>query len=77
MGREKVFYREQIALIHECFPGKVALTVTEVAQVLGIDRRAVEHLILTRKLAATDISNGKTNRRYIVPVAAVAKFTGG
>ena len=77
MGREKVFYREQIALIHECFPGKVTLTVPEVAQVLGIDKRTVNNLILTKKLAATDISHGKTNRRYIVPVAAVAKFTGG
>lgn len=75
--RVKDGYYEQIERIAEIYPNKVALSVTETSKVLGIDRRTVLSLIQQKKLAATDISTGKSNRRYIVPVSAVAKFTTG
>lgn len=73
--RVKEGYYEQIERIAEIYPNKVALSVMEVSKVLGIDRRTVLSLIRQKKLAATDVSTGKSNRRYIIPVSAVAKFT--
>ena len=75
--RVKEGYYEQIERIAEIYPDKVTLSVSETAKVLGIDRRTVISLIQQKKLAATDISTGKCNKRYIVPVSAVAKFSVG
>lgn len=70
-------YYEQIERISEIYPDKVALSVSETAKVLGIDRRTVVSLIRQRKLTATDVSMGKSNSRYIIPVSSVAKFSVG
>lgn len=70
-------YYEQVERIAEIYPDKAALSVSETAKVLGIDRRTVMSLIHSRKLSATDVSTGKSNRRYIIAVSAIAKFTAG
>lgn len=75
--RVKEGYYEQIERIAEIYPDKVALSVSETARVLGIDRRTVTALIKSKKLTATDVSTGKNNSRYIIPVSAVAKFSVG
>lgn len=75
--REKEGYREQIERLAEIYPGKIALTVIEAANVLGIDKRTVMVLIQRKKLAATDISKGAKNKRYIIPITALAKMTAG
>lgn len=75
--REKEGYREQIERLAEIYPGKVALTVVEAASVLGIDKRTVLLLIQRKKLAATDISKGQKNKRYIIPITAIARMTAG
>ena len=73
--REKEGYREQIERLAEIYPNKVALTVTETAKVLGIDKRTVLLLIKNKKLCATDISSGGKNRRYIVSISSIARMT--
>ena len=75
--REKEGYREQIERLAEIYPGKVALTVVEAASVLGIDKRTVLLLIQRKKLASTDISKGQKNKRYIIPITAIARMTAG
>lgn len=75
--REKEGYRDQIARLAEIYPGKIALTVIETAKVLGVDKRAVISLIQRKKLAATDISKGATNKRYIIPITAIARMAAG
>jgi excisionase family DNA binding protein len=74
--REKDGYREQLARIAEVYPNRVALNVQEAAQILGVDRRTVVKLIQSKKLVATNISSG-TNKRYIIPVTALARIAAG
>lgn len=75
--RDKIGYREQIERIAEIYPNRVTLTLTEAANVLGIDKRTLTVMIEKKKLVATDVSNGKKNRRYIIPVTALARMAAG
>ena len=76
--RDKIGYREQIERIAEIYPNRVTLTLTEAAKVLGIDRRTVVVLIEQRKLAAMDIASKQSkNRRYIIPITAIARMAAG
>lgn len=75
--REKEGYREQIERLAEIYPNKVLLTITESAGVLGIDKRTVLALIKKKKLLATNIAAGTKNKRYMIPISAIAKFTVG
>jgi hypothetical protein len=78
MAKEKKDYREQIAIISGMYPGRATLSVTETAKVLGIDRRTVKSLIERRSdpLNAIDIGKSGKNKIYIIPVTAIARFTG-
>lgn len=76
--RDKEGYRDQIERLAEIYPNKVALSVSETARVLGIDRRTVVVLIEQRKLAAMDIASKQSkNRRYIIPITAIARMAAG
>lgn len=75
--REKEGYREQIERLAEIYPNKVVLTVPEAASVLGLDVRTVLALIQNKRLVATNISAGKKNKRYVIAVSALARFTVG
>jgi hypothetical protein len=74
---EKPNYREQLALIRDIFPQKISLTVDEVALVLGKDRKTITALIerRTNPLPAQDVSQGRKNHKYIIPVTALARWT--
>lgn len=71
--RELDGYRDQLARLSEIYPNRVALNVNEAAKALGVDRRTVVRLIETKKLTAQDIST-KTNKRYIIPLTALARM---
>ena len=75
--RDKQGYREQIERLADIYPNKVALSLTEAASALGIDKRTLLVLIDKKKLPATDISNGSRNRRYIISVTAIARMMAG
>jgi excisionase family DNA binding protein len=71
-------YYEMIGRLAEIYPDKAALSVTETAKVLGVDRRTILSMILKKTLSATDISaKGSKNKRYIVPVTAIARMLAG
>lgn len=74
MAREKEGYRENLELLGEAFPGKKMLTVEEVSDYLGCDRRTITGLIEKGKLVAVDIGMGKYNV-YRVPVREVARLS--
>lgn len=75
--KEKKDYRDQLALISAVFPGRINVSVAEAAKALGIDRRTVKALIERKvdPLPATRIGRGKVNTTYIIPIAALARFT--
>lgn len=75
--REKVGYREQLERIAEIYPNKVTLSVPEAARVLGIDKRTLLVLIQKKQLSAINIANGNKNKRYIIPVTAIARMSAG
>lgn len=75
--RDKQGYREQIERLAEIYPGKITLSLTEAASALGIDKRTVMVMIDKKKLPATDVSTGKKNKRYIIPITAIARFAAG
>ena len=75
MAREKIDYRANIANIKEKFPGVGALTVPQVAEWLGVDKRTVKVLIERRRepLPAVDVGSGKL-KVYRVSIEALARF---
>lgn len=75
--RDKEGYREQIERLAEIYPGKITLSLSEAASALGIDKRTVLVLIEKKKLPANDISNGRKNKHYIIPITAIARFVAG
>lgn len=80
MAREKDGYREQLELILELYPGRVSLTVGEAAKILHCDARAVKAAIMRKvdPLPAQNIAkSGAMNKRYMIPVTALAKWSIG
>lgn len=75
--REKEGFRDQIERLSTIYPDKIALSVVETAKVLGVDKRTVLSLIQRKKLVAMDISKGETNKRYIIPITAIARMVAG
>ena len=74
MPREIEGYRENLALISEAFPGKKMLSVDEVADYLGCNRKTITRLIENGKLVAIDVGTGK-NSHYRVPVRELARLS--
>ena len=46
-------------------------------KVLGVDKRTVLLLIQKKKLAAMEVSKGEKNKRYIIPITAIARMAAG
>lgn len=76
MARETEGYREALEQVLEAFPGKKMLTVEEVAEFLGCDRRTVTALIGRGRLPGVNVGIGKY-KIYRVSVKDLAKFRGG
>lgn len=73
--REVEGYREVLLAIREAYGIEIqALTVAQVATCLNCDRRIVNMLIAKKKLHAIDISFGKKNHSYRIPVDALARY---
>jgi excisionase family DNA binding protein len=73
--REAEGYREVLLAIREAYGMEIqALTVQQVATCLNCDERTVKMLIVKKKLHAVDISFGKKNHRYRIPVDALARY---
>ena len=66
MAREREGYRETAARLYELFPGRMALTRKETAQVLGCSERTVQRY--------TEIPCVKTNRMVRYPIDGLARW---
>lgn len=66
MSREKEGFRDQYQILAERFQGREAITLSESCQILGLDRKAL--------LRTTDFPARKVGKRYIVPLAALARW---
>ncbi len=66
MPRETEGYRENLALIREIFPERIALTRAEAAKILGCSERTVQ-----RKTEIPRVAMGQTVR---YPVDALARW---
>ena len=75
--REKAGFRENLERLAEIYPDKITLSVPEAARVLGVDKRTVVALIQKKTLPATNISSGGKNKRYIIPITAIARMAAG
>lgn len=76
MSREKETFRDNLALLLEKYPDRSALTVDEAAKELGMSRKSVTAAIERRvnPLPARDVSRGKMNRVYRIPITAIANW---
>jgi excisionase family DNA binding protein len=73
--REAEGYREVLLAIREAYGMEIqALTVPQVATCLNCDGRTVKMLIEKKKLHAVDLSLGKKNHRYRIPLDALARY---
>lgn len=66
MAREREGYRETAARLYELFPGRMALTRKETAQVLGCSERTVQR--------NTKIPCVKTNGMVRYPIDGLARW---
>ena len=71
--REKQDYRNNLEAIMQTYPGKMTLTVSEVADYLDIRRQTVSHIIEEGDLAAANVGTGK-NKIYRVTPQSLARF---
>lgn len=64
MSREKEGFRDNMALLNERFPDKDMLTITEVAEFMGVTPRTVRRNIRfneqTRRITKADLSRQVT-----------------
>ena len=73
--RESEGYRETIGSIREAYGMEIqALTLAQAAKCLNCDRRTVTVLIAKKKLHAVDLSIGKKNHNYHIPIDALARY---
>ena len=75
--REKCAYRDQLSILTDIYPGKVTLSVEETARALGLDRRIITAMIERKELPATNVSLGKKNKVYVIPMSVVARISSG
>ena len=66
MGREREGYRETAARLYDLFPGRVALTREEAAQVIGCSVRTLQRV--------TDIPVSKVGRLVRYPIDGLARW---
>ena len=72
---EKADFRENLALLREMFPGKVSLTVSEVAGVLGLDIKTVYGAVARRSDPMPCIKAGQ--KRILIPLPGLARWMCG
>ena len=77
MSREKVNYRDQLEALRDIFPGRVSVTVPEAAKAVGACTKTISREIDAGHLPATTIGNGKINKRYIIAISALARWSAG
>ena len=66
MAREKIDYRENLALLREAFPGKLNLSIQEACRVLNRDRRT----LLKDRAFPARMEGGK----YNISITALARY---
>lgn len=72
---EKVGYRENLEMLREMYPGKVSLTVAEVAGAMGLDIKTVYNAISRRYDPLPHVKCGE--KRIIIPIPALARWMCG
>lgn len=72
---EKAGYRDQLALLREMFPTRVAITPAEAAKALGWDARTVRAAMARRVNPLP--SQQQTAARKVIPIAALARWLCG
>lgn len=55
---------------------RLALTVPEVAQLLGVSTQTVARMIADGRLPARNVAAGRERKSFVVPVEALKKFLG-
>ena len=76
MGREIEGYREALGELNEDFAHQRWLTVTQVAEYLGVDSRTVKGMIKNGKLTGYDIGTGEY-KIYRIDKHDLAKLIAG
>lgn len=69
MAREREGYREIAARLYELFPGRIALTRKETAQILGCSEKTVQR--------NATIPTVKVGRLVRVPIDGLARWLAG
>lgn len=72
---EKKGYRDQLALLRELFPDRVAITPTEAARALGWNIKTVRSAIARRVNPIP--SQTQTASRVVIPVTGLARWLCG
>lgn len=70
MPREMEGYHEQLVRLSERFPGREAISIKECCEALPLDRRT----ILADKTFPAKRVNGRSSRKYIIPLVALARW---
>lgn len=66
MAREKADYRDNLAILSEMFPNRLALDIKETCELIGCHR---ETLMLDKTFPKQ-----KINGKYLVPIVALSKW---
>lgn len=69
MSREIEGYRDNLARLAERFPEREAISISEAAQIIGVDYRVLS--------ADRSFPARKVGRRTIVPIAGLARWMAG
>lgn len=72
--REPEGYRDNLGIIADAFPGRVALSVNETAKTCGVSTKTVRRWIDSGKLNAKQQSGSK---KIVIPVQSVARYLAG
>ena len=69
---EKQGYSEQLSMLREMFPGKVAISINEASDVLGINRNTLYDA--TKRLRNPLPSQRVNRKRIVIPLAGLARW---
>jgi excisionase family DNA binding protein len=72
--REAEGYRDNLELIADFFPKRLALSVDETAEACGVSTKTVRRWIDSGKLNAKQQSGSK---KIVIPVQSVARYLAG